>query len=108
MHINSVFGTLHQLGVGPVVPWFIEDETALWSEFIGDRATIVAVRTYMGLKVRMVFDPPTQSFVLTALEKQILEAEWRLNVAAETPLAPPPILVAPDDVEATPTHWSLD
>lgn len=83
MHINTVFTILNQLGVG-ADGFYITDKTAVWSDFLSDRK-IEAVKTYVGLKVRTMFDPPTNSAVMQAMDKSISELEWRLNVAAETP-----------------------
>lgn len=85
MHINSVFMTLTQLGVGPSRGFAIEDDTAYWEDFITDNTKLQAVKTYIYLKVRLVFDPSSLgSATLAAYERQIQELEWRLNVAAET------------------------
>ena len=85
MHINSVFTTLTQLGVGPSTGFYIEDETAEWMDFIPDLTRLQAVKTYMYLKVKLVFDPASVgSSTLAAYERQIQELEWRLNVAAES------------------------
>lgn len=84
MHINSVFGVLHQLGVGPSTPFLIEDKTATWTEFLGDENPAYAsVKSYIQAKVKLLFDPPPTSFGLAALEKVASEYEWRLNVQAE-------------------------
>ena len=83
MHINSVFMTLNQLGVGPNKPAVITNHLATWKDALGDTANIEAVKIYVYLKVRMVFDPPTSSFVLEAMSRQANELEWRLNVQAE-------------------------
>ena len=85
MHINSVFMTLTQLGVGPSTGFSIEDDSAVWADFIDDPDKLQAVKTYMYLKVRIVFDPASLgSATLSAYERQIQELEWRLNVAVET------------------------
>ena len=80
-HINSVFFTLQQLGVGPADGLTITDNSAVWSDFIKDSKNINAVKSYMGLKVRLLFDPPSMSFVLDSMKKQVEEYEWRLEVA---------------------------
>lgn len=79
--INTAFSDLFQAGVGPVEGYQIEDETSLWSEFIGNNMSINQVKTYVQLRVRLLFDAPTSSFGLDAIEKQIEELIWRLNVA---------------------------
>lgn len=89
-HINSVFYILSQLGVGPKEGFMIEDETNEWEEFVGPPTQLNAVRTYVFLKVRMLFDPPTTSFLIEAMNKQIEEYEWRLNVSREYELYPFP------------------
>ena len=83
-HINSVFTTLQQLGVGPEDSFFISDATPTWSDFIGDEKNINSVKTYVGLRVRLLFDPPTTSFAIESFQNQLKELEWRLNVQVET------------------------
>lgn len=84
MHINSVFSILTQLGVGPPEGFYIQDKTTIWYEYISDPNKIEMVKSYMYLKVRLIFDPPSSSSVIEAFNKQISEFEWRLNVAVET------------------------
>lgn len=85
MHINSVFMTLTQLGVGPSEGFSIVDEDTIWTDFIPDLAKLQAVKSYMYLKVRLLFDPASLgSATLAAYERQIQEYEWRLNVGAES------------------------
>lgn len=85
MHINSVFMTLRQLGVGPSDGFYIENETAEWTDYVSDMSKIQAVKTYVYLKVRLLFDPGSiGSATLAAYERQIQELEWRLNLVAES------------------------
>lgn len=84
IHINTVFRILNQLGVGKD-GFFISDKTAVWSDFIEDESKFNDVKTYVYLRVRMLFDPPQNGTVIASIEKMINELEWRLNVAAETP-----------------------
>lgn len=84
MHINSIFMVLTQLGVGPSEGFVIEDESSLWSDFITDDSKISAVKTYIYLKVKLLFDPPLSSAVIESINRSINEFEWRLNVSAET------------------------
>jgi hypothetical protein len=85
MHINSVFMTLTQLGVGPSEGFYIEDKHDEWTDFIDEPAKLQAVKTYVYLKVKLVFDPSSVgSSTLASYERQIQELEWRLNVAAES------------------------
>ena len=84
MHINTAFSTLTQLGVGPAEGFMIEDASAEWDDFITDGdVQYNSVRSYVFLKVSMLFDPPQTSYLITAKEKQIEEFEWRLNVHRE-------------------------
>ena len=85
IHINSVFMTLTQLGVGPSEGFYIEDNSAEWTEFIEDPSKLQAVKTYIFLKVKLLFDPGSVgSSTLASYERSIQELEWRLNVAAES------------------------
>lgn len=83
LHINSVFATLAQLGIGPPEGFAIEDKTALWSEFLGDDKRLNSVKTYVYLRVRLLFDPPTTSYMIESMNAQLKELEWRLNVTRE-------------------------
>ena len=83
-HINTAFSTLTQLGVGPAAGYMIEDEGPVWTDFIGtDDIQYNSVKSYVFLKVRQLFDPPQTSYLISAVEKQILELEWRLNTHRE-------------------------
>lgn len=85
MYINSVFLVLKQLGVGPKEGFVITGPEETWSEFLPDNKIIrESVKTYISNKVRMQFDPPTNSALLDALNRNINEFEWRLNAEAET------------------------
>lgn len=91
MHINSVFSTLQQLGVGPPSGFAIEDETDEWNDFIAGDPRYHSVRSYVYLRVRLLFDPPMTGYHVEALKSQIQELEWRLNSLREEELwtAPP-------------------
>ena len=84
-HINSVFSTLEQLGVGPAGGFMIEGDTETWASFFGPDPRLNAVKSYVYLRVRLLFDPPATSFAVSAMQEQIKELEWRLNVAADRP-----------------------
>ena len=83
IHINSVFLILTQLGVGPKEGFVIEDKTNEWFEFIEDPTQLQAVKTYMQLKVKLLFDPPLSSSVIESMNRMIAELEWRIRLAAE-------------------------
>ena len=84
MHINSALMILTQLGVGPSEGFFIEDKTDFWDDFITGIGQFEAVKTYVYMKVKLMFDPPSSSAVMDAMNRTISELEWRLNVAAES------------------------
>lgn len=84
IHINSVFMDLTQLGVGPEAGFMIEDDSSVWSDFISDVGKLEAVKTYIYLRVKLLFDPPSSAAVIEAMNRQIEKLEWRLNVAAES------------------------
>ncbi len=83
LYINGVFSTLNQLGVGPALGFRIEDDTAEWDDFLGEDPRLDHVRTYVTLRVKMLFDPPQTSYTQNAINEQIKEHEWRLNVQRE-------------------------
>lgn len=83
MHINSVFSILTQLGVGPSNGFSIQDEERKWHDFIGEDNKIEMVKSYMHLKVKLIFDPPLSSAVKEAMSEMIKEFESRLNYAVD-------------------------
>lgn len=83
MHINTVFLNLTQIGVGPVQGFMIEDKTSDWMDFIEDSIQLQAVKSYMYLKVKLLFDPPLSSSVIESMNRMIAELEWRLRLAAD-------------------------
>ncbi len=78
-HINAAFSTLSQIGVGPIGGFSLQDGTAVWADVGLPSDQLNLVRSYIFLKVRMLFDPPGTSFLLESMNKQISEFEWRLN-----------------------------
>ena len=84
IHINTAIATLTQLGVGPCGGFVVTGPDETWEEFIGtDKTELNMVRTYIYMKVKIAFDPPTNSSVLTAYQEACREFEWRLNVAVD-------------------------
>lgn len=83
MHINTVFNILNQLGIGPE-GFRIEDDIATWSSFLKDDVSeLESVKTYIYLKVKLMFDPPLNSSILESIKQLIAELEWRINVYVE-------------------------
>ena len=83
MHINSTLLTLKQLGVTSNDEFILIDATQNWSDYIGDRKDLESIKTYIYLKVKLIFDPPANSFTIDALERYIRELEWRINTYME-------------------------
>lgn len=81
-HINSVFFDLNQLGVGPDDCFYIDDAGATWDDFVQTK-NVEAVKSYMYLRVKLLFDPPANSSTIESYNKQIEKMEWRLNVAVD-------------------------
>lgn len=113
MSINTVFSDLHHLGIGPEEGFTIQDKTSKWEDFQIEGQTFNSVQTYIYLRVRMLFDPPGTSYLITAYEKQIKELEWRLNdrreVAKWTSAADETVLLPVDgDVDGGDPFTSSD
>lgn len=84
LHINSVFAILYQIGVDSAKNARIEDPSTKWDDiFSEDDGLLRLIKDYVYLRVRVIFDPPTSSFVLEAINKQIAEYEWRIQIEAE-------------------------
>lgn len=86
IHINSVFLILKQLGVGPEKGFSITGEYETWDQFLPEGSeNFEAVKSFVYIKVRLLFDPPTSSVVMEAMNRMASEFEWRLNAEAESP-----------------------
>ena len=83
VHINACFSVLNQLGVGPEKGFVVTDETQNWGDYTADNRILNMVKTYVTLKVKKICDPPLTSSVLEAMDKEISQLEWRLNVAVD-------------------------
>lgn len=81
--INTALSTLTQLGIGPKEGFRITGETETWTDLLGDYGDLESVKSYIYLKVRILFDPPSNSTVLNAYQEACKELEWRLNVAVD-------------------------
>lgn len=80
MHVNTAFFQLMQLGVGPKHGFTITDETQKWDDFFQGRKDLEAVKSYIFVVVRLVFDRPETSYGIQALEKMRDEWAWRLEI----------------------------
>jgi len=78
-HINSVFDILYQVGIGPRKRFYIEDDSTTWDEYLPNGGPY-SVKSYIYLKVRMMFDPPSNSSLYAEIDKRIDEFEWRLSI----------------------------
>ena len=83
MHINSVLTILTQIGVGPSEGFYITDKSNTWNEFIPEEYNLELIKSYVYLKVRLLFDPPQSSSVMDATNRMIEELEWRINVTVD-------------------------
>lgn len=87
-HINTCFFTLNQLGLGPAAGFMIEDDSEEWDAFTGGRINLNAVKTYIYLRVRLLFDAPAAPQHVTAIREQITELEYRLKMERELFMIP--------------------
>ena len=83
MHINTVFSTLNQLGVGPAEGFAISDKTTEWDEFLVGDLRLNNIKSYMYMRVRLMFDPPSTSYLITSMQNQVDQLEWRINTQWE-------------------------
>ena len=83
MAINSTLAILTQLGVGPPQGFSISDKNSMWEDFIGANKKLEFVKTYVYLKVKLLFDPPLSSAAIDSIKQSIDEYSWRISVAVE-------------------------
>jgi hypothetical protein len=116
-HINSAFSVLHDLGIGPLNGFIIEDDLVEWSEYLPDEEDQVElnkVKSIVWLRARLAFDPPNSGFLLDSFKAQLQEQEWRLNVNREetewVDPDPPAVLVVDggDPSEVIPPSTDFD
>lgn len=81
--INSVLATLNQIGIGPEAGFAITDKVATWDDFLGPDPKWNMVPNYVYIRVRLIFDPPTNSFLVDALKEQVTELEYRISALRE-------------------------
>lgn len=87
-HLNSVLAILPQLGVGPKEGFVVCNDLETWRDLIGDVTDpnrFLYVKSYVCLRVRLLFDPPTSSGGVEAMERQMRELEWRITVTHDIP-----------------------
>lgn len=83
MHINTVIMILRQMGIGPANGYSISSSYDNWDDYLKDSSLIESVKTYIALKVRLIFDPPASSAIIEAMNRTISELEWRLNAQVD-------------------------
>lgn len=83
IHINTAMAVLTQLGVGPATGFSIEDDTTTWDDYLKGDSRLSMIKTYVYLKVRSLFDPPTSGAATEALKRQLDEYEFRINVLVD-------------------------
>ena len=96
-HINSVLSVLKQVGMQVPTDLLVEDANATWGDLINSSENLALVRSYIYVRVRLLFDPPTSSFALSSFQKLSSELEWRIHV-----LTDPPFKTSLDGVEVDP------
>ena len=84
VYINTIFGTLEQLGIRSGDKFRIQDKFTTWTDYLDDYEMIDEIKSYMYLRLRLLFDPPSNSFIVNSFDDQIKEFEWRINVKGDT------------------------
>ena len=98
LHINSVVSTLRQLGLSIPSDFYVRDDVQTWQNLLGEFRDLDLVKSYMVMKVRLMFDPPASSFGLKSMEEMVKEYEWRINVLTDQPYSAP-VLTSPEGSE---------
>lgn len=81
--INTSFNILRQIGIGPSTGFSISDKTKIWTDYIQDISKFEMVKNYIHLKVKLLFDPPSNAVLIEVINSQIKEFEWRLREEIE-------------------------
>ena len=83
MNINTVLADLNQMGIGPAEGFEISDDTATWDDFLEGETRLNSVKSYTYMRVKLMFDPPTTSYLIDAYQRQADKLEWRINMFRE-------------------------
>lgn len=105
MYINSVLMGLTQIGVGPAEGYSIKDRNDFWADYLGNNTNLEAVKSYIYMKVRLIFDPPSSGFVLDSIERLTKEMEWRLNINVDPSTPYVPVTPTDPEIEESPYFW---
>ena len=98
LHINSVVSTLRQLGLSIPSDFYVRDDVQTWRDLLGEFRDLDIVKSYMAMKVRLMFDPPSSSFGLASMTEMVKELEWRINALTDQPYSVP-VLPSPEGSE---------
>ena len=98
LHINTVVSTLRQLGLSIPSDFYVRDDVQTWRDLLGEYRDLDLVKSYMTMKVRLMFDPPPSSFGLASMTEMVNEFEWRINVLTDQPYSVP-VLPSPEGSE---------
>ena len=98
LHINSVVSTLRQLGLSIPSDFYVRDDVQTWRDLLGEFRDLDLVKSYMAMKVRLMFDPPSSSFGLASMTEMVKELEWRINILTDQPYSVP-VLPSPEGGE---------
>ena len=83
--INPIIYALAQMGIGPSTGFIVVDKNNTWTEYIGSiPLNLEGVKTYIYLKTKLIFDPPTNTTTREALNRNTQELEWRMMLEVET------------------------
>jgi hypothetical protein len=99
MHINSALGTLNQLGIGPAGGFEITGDLETWADLLVEDLKLSPAKSYVYLRVKLLFDPPSNSWLTVAMKEQIEQLEWRLNSVREDNIPVPNPPPADEDLE---------
>ena len=98
LHINTVVSTLRQLGLSIPSDFYVRDDVQTWQNLLGEFRDLDLVKSYMAMKVRLMFDPPSSSFGLASMTEMVKELEWRINILTDQPYSVP-VLPSPEGGE---------
>lgn len=84
MHINSVLSILNQIGVGPPDGFSIRDDTSVWNDLISDETQLELIKSYIHMKVKLIFDPPLSAALIESTNRTISEFEWRIQAMSDS------------------------
>lgn len=81
--INTVLNELHQMGIRSDTYFSITDKSDLWSTYFNGGQVLELAKSYIKIKVKLMFDPPSSQTLIDMLKDTVNELGYRILVYSD-------------------------